>query len=110
MYRFGPKLVGFTDGDGIRYSLRALPLGGYVSFPEGGAAARDDEEASEGGAARSRRMKEEGEEEEEIIPEDDPDLLQNRPAIQVGCNQNAHQLRNHAPFPIPPYSTPPLPR
>jgi hypothetical protein len=90
--RFGPQLLGFTDGDGIRYSLRALPLGGYVSFPEGGAPSADTSDASEeaGGtgaaaSARSRRGKDQEEdgEEEEVIPEDDPDLLQNRPAIQV---------------------------
>lgn len=88
---FGPQLLGFTDGDGIRYSLRALPLGGYVSFPEGGAPSADTSDASEeaGGtgaaaSARSRRGKDQEEdgEEEEVIPEDDPDLLQNRPAIQ----------------------------
>ena len=32
--RFGPKLVSWDDSDGITYSLRLLPLGGYVSFPE----------------------------------------------------------------------------
>ena len=31
---FGPKLVGFKGKEGVSYVLRALPLGGYVKFPE----------------------------------------------------------------------------
>ena len=89
-------MVSFTDGDGIRYSLRALPLGGYVSFPEGGAAAVEGDNAgaaeedgstasasARSGSRGRRRSKDEDAEEEEEVSEDDPDLLQNRPAIQV---------------------------
>ena len=49
---FGPALIKHQRR-GITYALRALPLGGFVSFP-------DDDENSE-------------------IPADDPDLLRNRP-------------------------------
>jgi len=30
---FGPELIGFTDGAGTRWSLAAIPLGGYVALP-----------------------------------------------------------------------------
>ena len=32
--RFGPKLFNWDDRDGITYSLRLLPLCGYVSLPK----------------------------------------------------------------------------
>lgn len=52
---FGPALLQ-RRRRGVLYALRAIPLGGYVSFP-------DDEEESG-------------------IPADDPDLLRNRPLGQ----------------------------
>ncbi|MEB3306863.1 MAG: RIP metalloprotease RseP [Cyanobacteriota bacterium] len=52
---FGPALLQ-RRVRGVLYALRAIPLGGFVSFP-------DDEERSEG-------------------PQDDPDLLSNRPLPQ----------------------------
>ena len=30
-----PQLFGFQDRDGVTYSFRLFPLGGFVSFPEG---------------------------------------------------------------------------
>lgn len=69
---FGPEILSITPKDqngepGVKYSLRAIPLGGYVSFP--------------------RRI-EEGEEPEEnpdgdvkIYDPEDPDLLENRPPL-----------------------------
>eukprot|EP00288_Rhodomonas_lens_P005917 CAMPEP_0177718120 /NCGR_PEP_ID=MMETSP0484_2-20121128/15410_1 /TAXON_ID=354590 /ORGANISM="Rhodomonas lens, Strain RHODO" /LENGTH=492 /DNA_ID=CAMNT_0019230269 /DNA_START=67 /DNA_END=1546 /DNA_ORIENTATION=- len=72
---FGPKLFSFKDKDGIEYSLRALPLGGYVSFPEAIPENEEDKEA--------REAKGEKEDEDEArYSEDDPDLIQNRPALQ----------------------------
>lgn len=51
---FGPTLLSFTGPkDGVEYSLRAFPLGGYVAFPD------DDPDS-------------------DIDPED-PNLLRNRP-------------------------------
>jgi membrane-associated protease RseP (regulator of RpoE activity) len=52
---FGPALIR-RKRRGVTYALRAIPLGGFVSFP-------DDEEDS-------------------AIPADDPDLLRNRPLPQ----------------------------
>jgi membrane-associated protease RseP (regulator of RpoE activity) len=52
---FGPVLLE-RQRRGVRFALRAIPLGGYVSFP-------DDDEASS-------------------LPSDDPDLLRNRPLAQ----------------------------
>ena len=52
---FGPALLA-RQRRGVTYALRAIPLGGYVSFP-------DDEEDSG-------------------VPSDDPDLLRNRPLPQ----------------------------
>ena len=52
---FGPALLQ-RQRRGVRFALRAIPLGGYVSFP-------DDDEASP-------------------FPPDDPDLLRNRPVPQ----------------------------
>ncbi|KAK9808212.1 hypothetical protein WJX73_009389 [Symbiochloris irregularis] len=49
---FGPKLLGFKGAE-VDYSLRAIPLGGYVAFPD------DDPDLQ--------------------YPADDPDLLLNRP-------------------------------
>ncbi|RMZ52433.1 hypothetical protein APUTEX25_000012, partial [Auxenochlorella protothecoides] len=49
---FGPALVRVQRGE-VEYALRALPLGGYVGFPD------DDPNST--------------------IPKDDPDLLRNRP-------------------------------
>jgi membrane-associated protease RseP (regulator of RpoE activity) len=50
---FGPALLSRVGDDGVDYSLRAIPLGGYVAFPD------DDPESD--------------------VPADDPDLLKNRP-------------------------------
>lgn len=52
---FGPTLLSYTDKDDVEYSLRAVPLGGYVAFPD------DDPES-------------------DIDPED-PNLLRNRPVL-----------------------------
>ncbi len=52
---FGPALIK-KELKGVTYSLRALPLGGFVSFPD------DDKESD--------------------ISSDDPDLLSNRPISQ----------------------------
>jgi len=52
---FGPVLLE-RQRRGVQFALRAIPLGGFVSFPD------DDEESS--------------------IPSDDPDLLSNRPLHQ----------------------------
>jgi membrane-associated protease RseP (regulator of RpoE activity) len=73
---FGPKLVGFEDRDGVTYSFRLFPLGGYVSFPEG---IEVEEGAAEEGKAAAA---EEGEKDEKVYDYDDPDLIQNRPALQ----------------------------
>ena len=51
---FGPTLLAFQPGE-VEYSLRALPLGGFVAFPD------NDEDCP--------------------YPEDDPDLLKNRPIL-----------------------------
>eukprot|EP00286_Rhodomonas_abbreviata_P024469 CAMPEP_0181291856 /NCGR_PEP_ID=MMETSP1101-20121128/2194_1 /TAXON_ID=46948 /ORGANISM="Rhodomonas abbreviata, Strain Caron Lab Isolate" /LENGTH=420 /DNA_ID=CAMNT_0023396283 /DNA_START=271 /DNA_END=1534 /DNA_ORIENTATION=- len=72
---FGPKLLAFKDKEGIEYSLRALPLGGYVSFPE---VYTEEKKGEEEGAGAGDK-----EDEDEIqYSEDDPDLIQNRPALQ----------------------------
>ena len=52
---FGPALLK-QEHNGVTYALRLLPLGGFVSFPD------DDDDST--------------------IPEDDPDLLRNRPIPQ----------------------------
>ncbi len=52
---FGPALIK-KELKGVTYSIRALPLGGFVSFPD------DDQESD--------------------ISTDDPDLLSNRPIFQ----------------------------
>ncbi|EAU74574.1 RIP metalloprotease RseP [Synechococcus sp. RS9916] len=52
---FGPALLK-REHNGVTYALRLLPLGGFVSFPD------DDENST--------------------IPDDDPDLLRNRPIPQ----------------------------
>ena len=52
---FGPALIK-REHKGVTYALRLLPLGGFVSFPD------DDEDST--------------------IPDDDPDLLRNRPIPQ----------------------------
>ena len=52
---FGPVLVQ-RQRRGVQFALRAIPLGGFVSFPD------DDEDST--------------------IPADDPDLLRNRPLPQ----------------------------
>jgi len=58
---FGPTLLSYTPpGSETEFSLRALPLGGYVAFPE---ATTVDEETGE------------------ETPSTDADLLQNRPLL-----------------------------
>ena len=52
---FGPKLLSYKPNE-VEYSLRALPLGGFVAFPD------NDPDCP--------------------FPKDDPDLLKNRPIIQ----------------------------
>lgn len=66
--------------------MRALPLGGYVSFPEAIPENEEDKEA--------REAKGEKEDEDEVrYSEDDPDLIQNRPALQVRSTSLSSFLR-----------------
>ena len=90
---FGPALYSKTDEKtGVEFTIGAIPLGGYVSFPddeveeeekekerEQAAAAAGKEykrkerpNAGEGAASSARRK----------ISPDDPDLLKNRPLLQ----------------------------
>jgi len=71
---FGPVLLKWNVG-GVEYSLRALPLGGFVAFPT---SARREEK--EGGAGGSEAEKE-GEPARSYAA-DDPDLLENRTVLQ----------------------------
>ena len=64
---FGPALIQ-KKIKGVNFSIRALPLGGFVSFP-------DDEKQLE-------------------IPKDDPDLLSNRPISQRALVISAGVLAN----------------
>lgn len=58
---YGPKLLSWNDTMQTEFNLRAVPLGGYVSFP----------------------VNVELDDKGEVIKElDDPDLLQNRPPLQ----------------------------
>nr|CAD1840968.1 unnamed protein product [Ananas comosus var. bracteatus] len=69
---FGPVLARFVSrgGDGVEFSVRAFPLGGYVAFPD-----PDDPDLP--------------------FPPDDPDLLRNRPlpdrllVVSAGVAANA---------------------
>lgn len=70
---FGPKLFSFNDSAGIEFCLRALPLGGYVAFPN------------------NIIFDNEGNIVEEL---DDPDLLQNRPAVQRAAVISAGVIAN----------------
>lgn len=70
---FGSPLVEWKSKDGITFSLRALPLGGYVAFPE-----------------KTKVNEETGEEEES----DDPDLLQNRPLLDRAIVISAGVIAN----------------
>ncbi len=64
---FGPALFQKQVSE-VTYSFRALPLGGFVSFPD------DDQESN--------------------IPKDDPNLLRNRPIIQRAFVISAGVLAN----------------
>jgi len=64
---FGPALFK-KEVSGVTYSIRALPLGGFVSFPD------DDKESN--------------------IPKGDPNLLRNRPIIQRAFVISAGVLAN----------------
>ncbi len=65
---FGPALVK-KEFKGITFAIRALPLGGFVSFPD------DDQESNE-------------------VPKDDPNLLRNRPIPQRALVISAGVLAN----------------
>eukprot|EP00775_Hariotina_reticulata_P009294 gene9294-9459_t len=65
---FGPPLISFKRGE-VEYSLRAIPLGGYVAFPD------DDPKNSN-------------------YKSDDPDLLQNRPLPQRALVISAGVIAN----------------
>mmetsp|Transcript_12390 Transcript_12390/g.30365 ORF Transcript_12390/g.30365 Transcript_12390/m.30365 type:complete len:471 (-) Transcript_12390:64-1476(-) len=79
---FGPKILQYKDKEGINYSLRLLPLGGYVSFPE--AIPEEEEEEGREGTAKSKEepQLDESGEPEKVYAIDDPNLLQNRPVGQ----------------------------
>ncbi len=64
---FGPAIIK-TQQKGVTYALRALPLGGFVSFPD------DDKESD--------------------IPPNDPNLLKNRPIHQRALVISAGVLAN----------------
>ncbi len=64
---FGPTLLKYQGGD-VEYALRALPLGGYVGFPD--------------------------EDPDSKIPPDDPDLLKNRPILDRAIVLSAGVIAN----------------
>ncbi len=64
---FGPVLWKY-QGEQTEYALRAIPLGGYVGFPD------DDEESN--------------------IPSDDPNLMKNRPIIDRAIVISAGVIAN----------------
>ncbi|PZU96340.1 MAG: RIP metalloprotease RseP [Pseudanabaena sp.] len=64
---FGPVLWKY-QGEQTEYALRAIPLGGYVGFPD------DDEESK--------------------IPSDDPDLMKNRPIVDRAIVISAGVIAN----------------
>mmetsp|Transcript_2882 Transcript_2882/g.4109 ORF Transcript_2882/g.4109 Transcript_2882/m.4109 type:complete len:471 (-) Transcript_2882:476-1888(-) len=66
---FGPEIYWIKPKNGVRYSLRAIPLGGFVSFPR-----RIEEEDIE--EVKSR------EPDAVIYDPEDPHLLENRPPLQ----------------------------
>ncbi len=66
---FGPVLLE-RQRRGVQFALRAIPLGGFVSFPD------DDDDSS--------------------IPKDDPNLLSNRPLHQRALVIAAGVLANLA--------------
>lgn len=70
---FGPKLVSFTPKESeTEFTMRMLPLGGYVAFPE------------------HTNITEEG----EIEIDEDPDLLQNRPVMDRALVISAGVIAN----------------
>jgi membrane-associated protease RseP (regulator of RpoE activity) len=73
---FGPKVLSYNDSAGVEFCLRALPLGGYVSFPQN--VVFDDD----------------GNVVEELEAEDYPDLLQNRPPLQRALVISAGVIAN----------------
>lgn len=73
---FGPKVLSFTPSSssssrrGTEFSLRLLPFGGYVSFPE------DSKRPARGGdSERASELDDDDDDDED----EDPNLLQNRP-------------------------------
>ncbi|MEM6614708.1 MAG: RIP metalloprotease RseP, partial [Cyanobacteria bacterium P01_C01_bin.72] len=64
---FGPTLLKY-QGEETEYAIRAIPLGGYVGFPD------DDPEST--------------------IPPDDPDLLRNRPVLDRAIVISAGVIAN----------------
>lgn len=82
---FGPKLASWTPRGGeTEFALRALPLGGYVAFPEVGGDVADPPSldtppapAAPGAAATPAAVAATAT--ATCIDPDDPDLLQNRP-------------------------------
>jgi len=71
---FGPKLIGWKPKNSeTQFTLRALPLGGFVAFPE---AVEVDEETGE-----ERKL-------------DDPNLLQNRPLLDRAIVISAGVIAN----------------
>mmetsp|Transcript_22660 Transcript_22660/g.56713 ORF Transcript_22660/g.56713 Transcript_22660/m.56713 type:complete len:243 (-) Transcript_22660:917-1645(-) len=96
---FGPKVIQFEDKQGISYSLRALPLGGFVSFPEAMTQEEKDEMDEE-----DRKDMEEAIQKGEYVDYDynDPNLLQNRPVAQRALVLSAGVIFNmirDIPFP-----------
>ncbi|GLI59615.1 hypothetical protein VaNZ11_001547 [Volvox africanus] len=92
---FGPTLFKYQGG-GVEYCLNAVPLGGYVAFP-------DDEMASSGthgakGAQSGGQGVQEGQGTSTApVPEiqpDDPDLLKNRPIPQRALVISAGVIAN----------------
>lgn len=72
---FGPRLLSFKEGpedDDIEYTLRAIPAGGFVSFPPHFEVDQDGE----------------------IIRYEDKDLLQNRPPLQQAIVISAGVIAN----------------
>lgn len=76
----GPKIFGF-EAFGNQFNLRALPLGGYVRFPEHFGPPKVKEEPPKAKFTWSPRKEQPAKEPpktNEMVYYDDPDLLQNR--------------------------------
>lgn len=92
---FGPTIWSASPANSeTEFTLRLLPLGGYVSFPEHYVSPTNDDSENENIKKEDQGKEADQGEEAELVMDNDPNLLQNRPVLDRAIVVSAGVVAN----------------